>query len=79
MTSLDATGALGAVKIVFTVVPRRELDTVLTIIRRFDRKAFYSVDGIQEAGPGIFPARRPVRGIIPSVLQPSRQVVGESA
>jgi uncharacterized protein YebE (UPF0316 family) len=71
VTSLDAEGAKGPVKVVFTVVRRKELDTVLGLIRRFDPRAFYSVDEIQDAGPGIFPERKRMRGIIPSILQAS--------
>jgi uncharacterized protein YebE (UPF0316 family) len=74
VTSVDAEGAMGPVKVVFTVVQRRELDAVLTIIRRFDREAFYSVDEIQDTRPNLHPARRPLRGLLPSVLQASQKV-----
>jgi uncharacterized protein YebE (UPF0316 family) len=73
VTTLDATGAKGPVKVVFTVVRRKELDGVLGIVRRFDPQAFYSVDDIQETGQGVFPARRRLGGMIPSLLQPSRR------
>jgi uncharacterized protein YebE (UPF0316 family) len=71
VTTLDGCGATGPVKLVFTVIQRRELDTVLALIRSFDPSTFYSVDEIQEAGPGIFPAgRRRLRGLVPEALQP---------
>jgi uncharacterized protein YebE (UPF0316 family) len=73
VTSLDAEGARGPVKVVFTVVRRRELDTVLSIIRRFDPEAFYSVDEIQEARSNLHPERKPIRGLLPSLLQPTRK------
>jgi uncharacterized protein YebE (UPF0316 family) len=73
VTSLDAEGAKGPVKVVFTVVRRKELDTVLAVLRRFDPQAFYSVDEIQEAGPGIFPERKRVRGVVPPLLRLSRK------
>jgi uncharacterized protein YebE (UPF0316 family) len=73
VTTLDAEGARGPVKMVFTVVRRKELDGVLGIVRRFDPQAFYSVDDILETGPGTFPARRRLGGLIPSSLQPSRR------
>jgi uncharacterized protein YebE (UPF0316 family) len=69
VTRLEAEGAKGPVKIVFTVVPRRELDAVLLLIRSFDPTAFYSVDEIQEAGSGIFPERRGLRGLLPIALR----------
>jgi uncharacterized protein YebE (UPF0316 family) len=74
VTSQDAEGARGPVKVVFTVVPRRELDGVLAVIRGFDPQAFYAVDEVQEAGPGVFPERRRVRGLLPSVFQVVRRV-----
>ena len=74
VTSLNAEGAKGPVKLVFTVVRRKELDAVLALIRRFDANAFYSVDEIQEVGPRLFPERKRLRGVVPSVLQPSQQV-----
>jgi uncharacterized protein YebE (UPF0316 family) len=73
VTTMDAAGAKGPVKVVFTVVRRKELDGVLGIVRRFDPAAFYSVDELQETGPGIFPARRRLPGMIPSLFQFSRR------
>ena len=74
VTTLDAEGATGPGKVVLTVVPRKELGHVLGIIRGFDPKAFYSVDEVQSAGSGIFPAGRGrLRGIVPSPLDPLRR------
>ena len=73
VTSLDAQGAKGPVTMIFTVVRRRELEVVMLLVRRFDASAFYSVDEIQEAGPGIFPEKRRTRGAIPAVLQLARK------
>jgi uncharacterized protein YebE (UPF0316 family) len=74
VTVIDAKGALGPVKVIFTVIPRRDLDGVLAILHRFDPRAFYSVDEIQSAGPGIFPTSKGrLRCIIPGALQPLRR------
>ena len=73
ITIMDAEGARGPVKLVLTVVRRRELDAVLTIIRRFDPEAFYSVDEVQEARPSRVSQKAPLRGLLPSMLQPSRR------
>jgi uncharacterized protein YebE (UPF0316 family) len=69
VTCFDAQGATGPVKMVFTVVRRKEIDRVLGLVRRFDPQAFYAVDEIQEAGPGIFPRKKPARRVVeaPSV------------
>jgi uncharacterized protein YebE (UPF0316 family) len=69
VTALDAEGATGRVKMVFTVIPRKDLENVLGIIRTFDSRAFYSVDEIQSAESGIFPAAKGrLRGLLPSPL-----------
>jgi uncharacterized protein YebE (UPF0316 family) len=78
VTSIDAEGATGPVKVVFTVIPRKDLANVLAIIRAFDPRAFYSVDEIQSAGSGIFPAGKGrLRGILPTPLQPFCLARGE--
>jgi uncharacterized protein YebE (UPF0316 family) len=77
VTSIDAQGATGPVKIVLTVVKRKELSAVLAIIKRFDPRAFYSVDEIQAAAAGIFPAARGrVKAILPSPLRRAQKAYG---
>jgi len=56
VTSIDAQGGTGAVKIVFTVIKRKELPNVVALVRTFDARAFYSVDEIRETWAGIFPS-----------------------
>jgi uncharacterized protein YebE (UPF0316 family) len=73
VTTLDAEGATGPVKVVFTVVRRKQLPGVLGIVRGFDPSAFYSVDEIQDVGPGIFPERKRLGGLIPSMFQASQR------
>jgi len=73
VTTIDAQGTTGPVKIVFTVVRRKELDSVVTLIKAFDPKAFYSVDDLQSLEAGIFPtAKGRLRGLIPGSLRPFR-------
>jgi uncharacterized protein YebE (UPF0316 family) len=74
VTSVEGRGAAGPVRVVLTVVPRKELNNVTAILLAFDPDAFYSVDDIQAAARGVFPvARRGVRGLLPSLFGPSRQ------
>src|SRR5262249_27271491 len=69
VTSLDGKGAAGPVRVVLTVVPRKELGKVTAIIREFDPEAFYSVDDVQSAARGVFPVtRRGARGLFPSLF-----------
>jgi uncharacterized protein YebE (UPF0316 family) len=56
VTSIGAQGTTGPVQIIFTVIKRRDLERVTEIIRGFDPKAFYSVDEVQSAAEGVFPA-----------------------
>lgn len=74
VTSIDAHGATGPVRIVLTVVRRKERGEVLAIIRRLDGKAFYSVDDLQTAGEGVFPAAvaRPGHRLLGVLLRPLR-------
>lgn len=58
VTSFGGQGATGPVTIVFTVIQRKDLAAVVAIIKGFDEKAFYSVDEIQSAAAGIFPASK---------------------
>lgn len=67
VTSIDAQGATGPVQVVFTVIPRKELDAVIALAKGFDLRVFYSVDDLHSAAEGaIRPARR-ARGLIPAL------------
>jgi uncharacterized protein YebE (UPF0316 family) len=66
VTCLPGQGATGPVQMIFTVVPRRELSTVVAILKRFDPDVFYSVDSLSSAAAGVAPApRRRVPGLVP--------------
>lgn len=47
VTRIGAHGLQGPVEIVFTVIRRRRLGQVLTLVRQFDAEAFYSIDELQ--------------------------------
>jgi uncharacterized protein YebE (UPF0316 family) len=66
VTCVDGRGATGPVRIVLTVVPRKKLDGVLAILKEFDPGVFYSIEGLQSAGAGVFPlARKRAGGLVP--------------
>jgi uncharacterized protein YebE (UPF0316 family) len=69
VTGLDANGANGSVQAMFTVVPRGELNQVISIIIRHDPKAFYSVGDLRSAAEGVYPNRRRWPSVIPSLFQ----------
>jgi uncharacterized protein YebE (UPF0316 family) len=58
VTSVDGQGVQGKVNIIFTIVPRKEIQKVVDIIKRFNPKAFYTVEDIGFVEEGIFPLRR---------------------
>jgi len=68
-TCMDGQGATGPVRIVMTVVKRKQLDDVLRIIEACQPRVFYSVDELREASQGIFPLSKPRRtGVMPTAL-----------
>ena len=55
VTTVDAHGALGAVKMIFSIIPRQSLPSVLALLQHCNPKAFYSVEDVRSAREGIFP------------------------
>jgi uncharacterized protein YebE (UPF0316 family) len=58
VTSVDGHGTAGEVKVVFTIVPRREAQSVIELIKRFNPQAFYSIEEVGFVEKGVFPAKR---------------------
>ena len=57
VTSVDAHGTEGQVQVVFTIVPRREAQSIVTLIKEFNPQAFYSIEEIGFVEKGIFPLK----------------------
>lgn len=62
ITILDGQGAKGPVKIVFTIVKRKDIDTIKGIIQTFNPSAFYSIEDIRLANQGVFPKKKAISG-----------------
>ena len=58
VTSVDAQGSSGKVQVVFTIVRRREVASVVNLIKQFNPKAFYTIEEVGFVEEGIFPARK---------------------
>jgi len=58
VTSIDGQGATGPVQMVFTIVPRREIQTVVDLVKESNPDAFYSVEEVDFVERGVFPLRR---------------------
>lgn len=47
VTCANAQGGTGPVQVVFSVIPRSQVDTMRDIIRRFNPKAFYTIEDVR--------------------------------
>ena len=63
VTSVDGHGTSGQVKVVFTIVPRREVRSVVELIKKFNPHAFYSIGEVGLVESGVFPVRRSWRDL----------------
>ena len=58
VTIADGVGSKGKVKIILSVIKRQDLDEVISGIRQYLPKAFYSVEEIRAVAEGVFPEKR---------------------
>jgi uncharacterized protein YebE (UPF0316 family) len=54
-TIVEGEGTRGRVKILFSVIKRKNLDHMLAAVSSYNHNAFYTVESIRSAGEGIFP------------------------
>jgi uncharacterized protein YebE (UPF0316 family) len=54
VTVVDAQGAIGPVKMIFTILKRKNTGRVIELIREHNPSAFYSIEDIKEINQGIF-------------------------
>jgi len=59
VTTMDAQGASGPVRIIFTVVRRYDIDEIDSVIQKHNPKAFYSVEDVKFVSEGAFPLLKP--------------------
>ena len=71
VTIIDGHGAKGPVKIIFTIVKRKDIGTVRELIRVVNPQAFYSIEDIRVANQGVFPQK----GTISSKMDYIRNVL----
>ncbi len=58
VTVVNGEGGTGPVKMVFTIIKRKDLNHVVAIIKQFHPKAFYSVEEVKSVAEGVFPERQ---------------------
>lgn len=54
ITVVDAHGAIGPVKMLFTIIKRKDVQSVVSIIHQYNPTAFYSVEDIKDTNQGVF-------------------------
>ncbi|PKN76358.1 MAG: hypothetical protein CVU52_05160 [Deltaproteobacteria bacterium HGW-Deltaproteobacteria-10] len=55
VTHVDAQGVMGPVKIIFTIVKRKDIDRVLRIVRACNPLAFFTIEDVRSVRKGVFP------------------------
>jgi len=62
ITYVDAQGAMGPVKIIFTIVRRKDVASVLKIVRHCNPLAFFTIEDVRSVRKGIFPLGKTTEG-----------------
>ncbi|MES2590367.1 MAG: DUF2179 domain-containing protein [Bacteroidota bacterium] len=57
VTVVDAQGAVGPVKMIFTIIKRKNAQHVVRLIRQHNPTAFYSIEDIKDISQGVFTAK----------------------
>jgi len=58
VTSVDAQGESGQVKVIFTLIKRRQLESIIKSIRKYNPNAFYSIEDVRFAKETYYPPQR---------------------
>lgn len=61
VTNIAAQGGSGPVNVVYTIIKRSCLQEVVSIIKQFNPKAFYSVEEVRSVNAGVFPIKNGAR------------------
>jgi uncharacterized protein YebE (UPF0316 family) len=62
LTTADGEGATGPVKIIFIIIERKDIHTIVEKIRGFNPNAFYSVEDVRFVSSAVTPNRLPAPG-----------------
>ena len=54
ITVVDAQGAVGPVKMIFTIIKRKNVKEVIQLIGQYNPTAFYSIEEIKNSNQGVF-------------------------
>jgi len=59
VTVVEAQGARKKVHLIYIIAQRNDLENILTIVKNFNPKSFYTIEDLRTASEGIFPPKRP--------------------
>lgn len=57
VTTVDAYGKAGKVKIIHTIINKKHMKTVIEAISKYNPKAFYTIEDIKSLKEGVFPMK----------------------
>ena len=55
VTVMDAKGATGNVNIIYSIVSRKKINEIVELIKKFNPKAFYTIEDVRSVKEGVFP------------------------
>ncbi len=58
ITVVDAQGAVGPVKMIFSIIQRKNIHQVVLLIRKHNPTAFYSIEDIKDISQGVFTSKQ---------------------
>ena len=59
VTCLEAEGATGKVNVIYMIIRRQDQERISNIIKRFNPKAFFTIEDVKIVSEGVFPFRSP--------------------
>jgi len=62
-TSIEAEGSTGKVHVIFSIVKRAEIKKIIPIIKKYNPKAFYTIEDVKAVKEGIFPSTYSIKNI----------------
>jgi uncharacterized protein YebE (UPF0316 family) len=69
LTIVDAEGSTGPVKIIFSIIKRKEVPNVVTIINQYNPNAFYTIEEVKAVNKGIFKGHRNNRNFFQGLMK----------
>ena len=58
LTMIDAKGSRGDVKVIFTVIKRKDKDKILSLVNKINSQTFYTIDDVKTASEEAFPLEK---------------------